>query len=92
MSPAEESSASASQRRRRERGARGSGRQKAAERIRGLKLKRDCAAKISRSTQAAAAFGVSASAASKDFSIAAIVSSVSSPMFEMRKVLPLSLP
>ena len=37
MSPAEESSASASQRRRRERGARGSGRQKAAERIRGLK-------------------------------------------------------
>ena len=39
-----------------------------------------------------AIFGVSASAASKDFSIAAMVSSVSSPMFEMRKVFPFSFP
>jgi len=39
-----------------------------------------------------AAFGVSARAASKAFSMAAMVSSVSSPMLEMRKVFPLSLP
>ena len=42
--------------------------------------------------QAAATFGVSASAASKEFSIDAIVSSVSSPMFEMRKVFPFNFP
>lgn len=41
---------------------------------------------------AAASFGVSANAASKAFSRAAIVSSVSSPMFEMRKVFPFSFP
>ena len=38
------------------------------------------------------AFGVSASAASSDFNIDAIVSSVSSPMFEIRNVFPFSLP
>ena len=41
---------------------------------------------------AAATLGVSASAESNAFSMVAIVSSVSSPMFEMRKVFPFSLP
>ena len=45
-----------------------------------------------RTAQAAATFGHSARAESKDASIAAMVASVSSPMFEMRKVLPFSLP
>ncbi len=42
--------------------------------------------------QLAAGFGNSASEASSALSSAAMVSSVSSPMFEMRNVAPLSLP
>ena len=42
--------------------------------------------------QLAASFGVSASAESNAFNIAVIVASVSSPMLEMRKVFPFSLP
>ena len=42
--------------------------------------------------QVAASFGVSASAESNALSSAAMVSSVSSPMFEMRKVVPLIFP
>jgi hypothetical protein len=41
---------------------------------------------------AAAAFGVSANAESNAFNNDAIVSSVSSPMLEMRKVFPFSFP